>query len=129
MGASLEQRHGKPAEEGCIQFGELLTARNTGLTIELSVRGNAEPVVLDFPTAGERDAWARYLELGMQVLVLDSERANLEEARARQRHAEMEARKLRNEERKKRLSDGLGMHYTAEAMMNRNTSTATAAPR
>merc|ERR1712194_202028 len=78
-----------------------------------------QPLVLDFENAPAREAWTRYFEMAAQVLVPEHDRAALDEARAQHRHAEIDERRAVNEERKKKLQEGLGMRFTAEAMMNR----------
>lgn len=125
--ASLEQRQGRPAEEGHIPVSEVLGVRNTGMLLEISAMGYSQPVTLDFGTAGERDAWTRYVELAAQVLTPDSERAALDVARASHKQLELEERRALNEERKKRLQEGLGMRFTAEAMMTREAANRAAA--
>lgn len=117
--ATLEQRQGRPSEEGRIPVYEVLAVRNTGMALEVSVREYTQPMTLEFGTAEERNAWDRYIELAVQVLTPESERAELDAARASHRDREIEERRALNEERKKRLSEGLGMRFTAEAMMNR----------
>jgi len=120
---TLEQRCGKPAEEGRIPMFELLAARDTGVLIELAIKGQSQPMMLDFgPSAEERQAWARYLDLALEVLTPESERASLKAAREQHRGIEIEERRALNEERKKKLTQGLGMRFTAEAMMNRSST-------
>eukprot|EP00929_Paragymnodinium_shiwhaense_P088045 TRINITY_DN48245_c0_g1_i1.p1 TRINITY_DN48245_c0_g1~~TRINITY_DN48245_c0_g1_i1.p1 ORF type:complete len:335 (-),score=85.96 TRINITY_DN48245_c0_g1_i1:155-1159(-) len=118
--ASLERRGGRPVEEGSLVFGELMSVRNTGSALELSLKGQPEATVLLFNSDAERDAWSGYIELGIKVLTPDEARAALEAARSTQRASELEMRRMKNEERKKQLQDGLGgMRFTAEAMMAR----------
>lgn len=104
--ASLEQRAGQPLERGQLPLTEVLHVRNTGMQLELSVKGQSQPMQLEFGNAEERSAWERYLNLAGEVLIPDSERAERETAK----------------ERKKSLSQGLGMRYTAEAMMARSST-------
>uniref|UniRef100_A0A7S4Q6A9 FYVE-type domain-containing protein n=1 Tax=Alexandrium monilatum TaxID=311494 RepID=A0A7S4Q6A9_9DINO len=118
--ASLEQRNGRPAEEGQILIYEILAVRDTGTMLELPTTSTPQPVTLEFVSADDRQTWARYLELATQVLTPESERAALDAARANHRLKEVEERRVRNEERKKQLSENLGMRYTAEAMMARD---------
>lgn len=115
--ASLEQRAGQPLEQGQLPLAEVLHVRNTGMHLELSVKGQSQPTHLDFGTAEERINWERYLNLAAEVLVPESERADRETAKAAFRAQEIEERRALNEERKKNLSQGLGMRYTAEAAM------------
>lgn len=117
---TLEQKHGRPADEGRLLIYEVLAVRNTGAAVELSVKGQSQATILDFNTAEERSTWSRYMEMAIEVLTPDSERAALEAARSSQRQLEMDERRKANEERKKQLSAGLGMRFTAEAMMNRS---------
>lgn len=122
--ATLEQRQGRPTEEGQIPVYQVLGVRNTGMALELSVKDYTQPMMLEFGTADERNDWDRYIELAVQVLTPESERAELDAARASHRDREIEERRALNEERKKRLSEGLGMRFTAEAMMNRTDAKA-----
>mmetsp|Transcript_121414 Transcript_121414/g.223565 ORF Transcript_121414/g.223565 Transcript_121414/m.223565 type:complete len:301 (+) Transcript_121414:83-985(+) len=115
--ATLAQKNGRPAEEGRIPVSEVLAVRNTGVAVELAIKGQAQPTNLDF--GEERDTWSRYLEVAVEVLTPESERAALDAARDAHRHLEMEERRRTNEERKKKLSEGLGMRFTAEAMMRK----------
>lgn len=117
--ASLEQRQGRPLEEGDIAPSEVLGVRNTGMVLELPLKGFTQPATLEFGTAAERETWARYLEIAVEVLTPESERSERDAERASHRQHELEERRSLNEERKKRLQEGLGMKFTAEAMMNR----------
>lgn len=117
--STLEQKNGRPLEEGRIPVCEVLVVRNTGAALELSVKGQSQPTVLEFSTADERQKWAKYMELAVEVLTPESERAALDAARDGHRRVEMDERRKTNEERKKKLQEGLGMRFTAEAMMNR----------
>jgi len=117
--ASLEQRNGKPAEEGQILLYEILAVRDTGSVLELPTTSNPQPAVLEFASTDDREAWAKYVEVAVRVLTPDSERASLEAARSSHRQHEAEERRIRNEERKKQLQENLGMRYTAEAMIAR----------
>lgn len=118
---SLEQKGGRPAEEGTINVSDVLHVRNTGLMLELSVKGQNVPLTLEFSSAEEREAWTKYLELAVEILTPESERAEQDAARASHRSKELEERRALNEERKKQLSVGLGMRFTAEAMINRSS--------
>lgn len=55
----------------------------------------------------------------MEVLLPENDRERLEAARKTQRDIEMQERRTRNEERRKNLSDNLGMKYSAQAMLDR----------
>lgn len=116
---TLAQKNGRPAEEGRIPVSEVLAVRNTGAAVELAIKGQAQPTSLGFGSTDERDDWSRYLELAVEVLTPESERAALDAARDAHRHLEMDERRRVNEERKKKLSEGLGMRFTAEAMMRK----------
>lgn len=118
---SLEQKGGRPAEEGKMNVSDVLHVRNTGLMLELAVKGQNVPTTLEFGSAEEREAWTKYLELAVEILTPESERADQEAARASHRSKELEERRALNEERKKQLSTGLGMRFTAEAMINRSS--------
>mmetsp|Transcript_63915 Transcript_63915/g.152441 ORF Transcript_63915/g.152441 Transcript_63915/m.152441 type:complete len:304 (-) Transcript_63915:51-962(-) len=117
--ATLEQRNSVPVEEGRIKLFELLSVRNTGLAIELVTSTQSAPLVLELGSTLERENWARYLQLAIDVLIPESQRSDWESARNSHRQKEIAERKKENDERKKKLSDGLGMRFTAEAMMNR----------
>eukprot|EP00401_Gymnodinium_catenatum_P083361 CAMPEP_0117608006 /NCGR_PEP_ID=MMETSP0784-20121206/80577_1 /TAXON_ID=39447 /ORGANISM="" /LENGTH=112 /DNA_ID=CAMNT_0005411249 /DNA_START=271 /DNA_END=606 /DNA_ORIENTATION=- len=71
--ATLEQRRGRPLEEGHFLPCEIMEVRNTGCLIELFVKGRSRPIVLEFNTPSERDAWGRYIELAFKVLGVDNE--------------------------------------------------------
>lgn len=116
---SLEQRNGRPLQEVHIPIGKIVTVRNTGVAIELSLLGQPEPTSLEFSSSSERDSWCRYIEAAVDVLMPDSERERVEAARSTQRQIEMQDRRVRNEERRKNLSENLGMKYSAQAMVNR----------
>ncbi|CAE7394756.1 BXL6, partial [Symbiodinium sp. CCMP2456] len=111
--ASLEQRAGQPLEAAEIPLGQVLHVRNTGLMLELVIK-DQPALQLEFGTAEERNAWEKYLNLALEVLVPESERAERDAAKASHRAQEVEERRALNEERKKRLSEGLGMRFTAE---------------
>ncbi|CAJ1333397.1 unnamed protein product, partial [Effrenium voratum] len=113
--ATLEQRAGQPMEQALLPLAEVLHVRNTGLQLELSIKGQQQATSLEFGTSEERLAWERYLNLAAEVLIPESERAEREDAKASFRAQELEERRALNEERKKRLSEGLGMRFTAEA--------------
>lgn len=117
--SSLEQRDGRPAEEGSIPVHEVLYARDTGAFLEIAIVGQKEPALVTFAEPGDRADWAAHVELAVKVLTPDGERAALDAARATHRRAEMEERRAVNEERRKKLSEGLGMKFTAEAMLTR----------
>lgn len=119
---TLEQRQGRPLEEGAIPVTQILGVRNTGVLLEVSSTEYSQPITMEFSQADDRDAWARHLELAAQVLTPESERASLDEARASHRHKQMDERRSTNEERKKKLQEGLGMRFTAEAMMQRDAA-------
>lgn len=120
--ATLQQRQGKPLDQGQIPVTQVLGVRNTGVLVEISSTEYTQPITLEFGDATERDAWSRHLEVAVQVLTPESERAALDEARAGHRQREMEERRAINEERRKKLQEGLGMRFTAEAMMARDAS-------
>eukprot|EP00416_Gambierdiscus_australes_P036066 CAMPEP_0171111568 /NCGR_PEP_ID=MMETSP0766_2-20121228/75558_1 /TAXON_ID=439317 /ORGANISM="Gambierdiscus australes, Strain CAWD 149" /LENGTH=92 /DNA_ID=CAMNT_0011573569 /DNA_START=54 /DNA_END=329 /DNA_ORIENTATION=- len=92
-----------------------MAVRNTGAALELSIKGQATPVTMEFASPADREAWCGYIRLASEALTSDSERAALEAARASHRQLEMDKRRTLNEERKKQLSENLGMRYTAEA--------------
>ncbi|CAK0808179.1 unnamed protein product [Prorocentrum cordatum] len=118
--ATLQQAAGRPAEEGSIRVCDILGVRGVGGgVVELSLRGQSEPTTLDFAEGGERDRWARGLLLAMEVLAPEGERVALAAERVQQRHVEMEVRRSDNEERKRKLQEGLGMRFTAEALARR----------
>lgn len=119
---TLEQYRGRPADSDRIPICEILDVRNTGLAVELSVRGQAKPTVLEFGSKEERDAWEQHLKVAVDVLTPDSQRTEQAAARQTQRQVEMEERRSLNEERKKKLTQNLGMRFTAEAMMKRDAS-------
>lgn len=121
--ATLEQKSGRPADEGQILLYEILYVRDTGSVLELPMKGS-EALTLEFATSTDRQDWARYLDLAVQVLTPESERASLDAARNSLRLKELEERRVRNEERKKELSKGLGMKYTAQAMIAREEKAA-----
>lgn len=116
---SLESRRGQPAHAGVIAAFNVMSVRNTGLAVELSVKGQGLPTSLEFGTSAERDTWYRLLELSVGVLTPESERAAQATAKADHRQQELEQRRLQNEERKQQLSQNLGMRFTAEAMLAR----------
>ncbi|CAE7695413.1 BXL6, partial [Symbiodinium pilosum] len=118
--ASLEQRGGRPVESAEIPLSQVLHVRNTGLMLELAIK-DQPALQLEFGAAEERVAWEKYVNLALEVLVPESERAERDAAKATHRAQELEERRALNEERKKRLSDGLGMRFTAEAMVTRST--------
>jgi len=118
--ASLEQKNGRPAEEGNFRVCEVLAVRDTGAAIELSVKGQPQAYTLEFSTASDRQEWSRHLDLAVEVLTPESERASQEAAKASHKQQAFEERRALNEERRKKLSENLGMRYTAEAMMNRS---------
>jgi len=120
--ATLEQRAGQPLEEGRFVFAEMLTVRSTGKNLEIALLEHTRPMTLDFNSGAEREAWHGYLELAMKVLTPESDRAVLDEARRTNRQIESEERRARNEERRAQLSQNLGMRFTAEAMMARDTN-------
>lgn len=124
--ATLQQRQGRPAEEGHIPVSEVVAVRNTGVVLEVSTMTSTQPITMEFGCPEEREAWARYVDLAVQVLTPEEERAALDEARSRHRHSEVEERRALNEERKKQLQQGLGMRFTAEAMMARDEAKASA---
>merc|ERR1712029_16222 len=105
-------------------FCDLVTSRNTGAALELSLRNQVQPISLEFTSADERNAWAGYIDLAAQVLTPENERASLEAARMDNRQNEMEARRARNEARKQQLQENLGMRFTAEAMITRSSAKA-----
>merc|ERR1712083_321821 len=107
---------GRPAQEGRILVKDVIGVRNTGAMLELSVKGEAQPIKLEFTSVTDRNAWCRYIELACEALTTDDERKVLEASRASQRRIEMQQRQTVNEERKKNLSENLGMKFTAEAM-------------
>mmetsp|Transcript_45984 Transcript_45984/g.127672 ORF Transcript_45984/g.127672 Transcript_45984/m.127672 type:complete len:306 (+) Transcript_45984:55-972(+) len=117
--ASLERKGGQPIEESCVSVCEVLNVRDTGVAVELSVKGQTRPTVLEFGSPSDRSDWARYLRLVVDVLTPDSERETLEALRAGHRQKELEERRALNEERRKKLSENLGMRFTAEAMAAR----------
>lgn len=116
---SLEQRNGRPLQEVHISAGKLVSVRNTGVALELSVVGQPEATSLEFGTSSERDEWCRYIEVAMEVLTPEDDRERLKAARASQRDIEMQDRRARNDERRKNLSTDLGMKYSAQAMLDR----------
>eukprot|EP00927_Polykrikos_kofoidii_P045004 TRINITY_DN38868_c0_g1_i1.p1 TRINITY_DN38868_c0_g1~~TRINITY_DN38868_c0_g1_i1.p1 ORF type:complete len:322 (-),score=53.62 TRINITY_DN38868_c0_g1_i1:282-1247(-) len=116
---TLEQRGGRPSEEGRISVCEILSVRDTGVVVELSIKGQTQATVIEFGTPSDLSSWSRYLELAVEVLTPESERAALDAARAEHRRGEMEERRHANEERRKKLSENLGMRFTAEAMLAR----------
>merc|ERR1711933_69647 len=69
--ATLEQKKGRPVEEGRIPLCEVLDVQNTGACVELSIQGQSRPTSLEFNTPAEREAWARYLDLAFKVLGVD----------------------------------------------------------
>eukprot|EP00435_Cladocopium_sp_Y103_P042688 s320_g11.t2 len=95
--ATLEQRAGQPLEQGQLPLAEVLHVRNTGVQLELSVKGQSQPTHLEFGTAEERINWERYLNLAAEVLVPESERAERETAKAAFRAQEIEERRALNE--------------------------------
>merc|ERR1712039_730962 len=103
---SLQQRAGLPAEDGSFAVQDVLNVRNTGVQLELSIKGQTQPTTLEFTTAAERESWARYMEVAIEVLTPESERAARDKAKASQRQ-QIEDRRLANEERKKKLQEGL----------------------
>lgn len=122
--STLEQRGGQPVDSGRIPMAEVLTIRNTGLVLEMALKGQSQPTVLDFDSEAARGSWHRYLELATEVLTPESEKAEKEAAKASYRQREMEERRALNEERRKKLSENLGMRFTAEAMIARNEQAA-----
>lgn len=118
---TLEQRNGRPAEENRMLVWEVQYVQDTGSVLELSIKGQAESITLEFNTVEERVAWKGYLELAADVLAPESERAALNAARANHRQREIEERRALNEERRKKLSENLGMRFTAEAMASRSS--------
>jgi hypothetical protein len=116
---SLEQKNGRPLQEVRIPVGKVLTVRNTGIAIEMSIMGQPEPTSLEFTSSSERDTWFRYIEVAVEVLMPEADRERREVARNKQRQIEMEDRRVRNEERRKELSDNLGMRFSAQAMLER----------
>ncbi|CAE8594175.1 unnamed protein product [Polarella glacialis] len=118
---SLEQRAGRPAEEGHFSVSEVLAVRNTGILLELSIKGQTQATTLDFGTPAERDAWSRYIDLALEVLTPECERGDRDVARADHRRGEIEERRCLNEDRKKKLQENLGMRFTAEAMLSRGS--------
>ncbi|CAE8680166.1 unnamed protein product [Polarella glacialis] len=118
---SLEQRAGRPAEEGHFSVSEVLAVRNTGILLELSIKGQMQATTLDFGTPAERDAWSRYIDLALEVLTPECERGDRDVARADHRRGEIEERRCLNEDRKKKLQENLGMRFTAEAMLSRGS--------
>lgn len=126
--ATLEQRAGRPVDEGRISICDVLAVRDTGVAVELSVKGQTQATTLEFGTPKERSTWYKYIELAQDVLTPESERAALESARSSHRQLEIEERRALNEERKKKLSENLGMRFTAEAMIARADATG-GAPR
>ncbi|CAK9045201.1 unnamed protein product [Durusdinium trenchii] len=119
--SSLEQRGGQPVEQGHFSLAEIMCIRSLhGSQLEISMKG--QPVTqLEFSTAEERANWEKHLNLAVDVLIPPDQREEREAAKATFRAQELEERRALNEERKKRLSEGLGMRYTAEAMMARSS--------
>lgn len=120
--ATLEQRAGVPLEEGFIATKEVIVIRDTGAAIEISIKDKPIPLVIEFHDACSRTTWTRYLELAVEILTPESERAALTALRTEHRQRELDERRTRNEERKKELSKNLGMRYTAEAMAARGSA-------
>jgi len=119
--ATLEQRQGQPVEEGRFPICDVVFVNDKGSHLELWMSNQSHPMRMKFDSSDEKDSWARYMRLAVDVLTPESDRAALEAARREHRHKAMEERQSQNEERKKKLSENLGMRYTAEAMMNRSS--------
>eukprot|EP00927_Polykrikos_kofoidii_P079570 TRINITY_DN76351_c0_g1_i1.p1 TRINITY_DN76351_c0_g1~~TRINITY_DN76351_c0_g1_i1.p1 ORF type:complete len:327 (-),score=50.31 TRINITY_DN76351_c0_g1_i1:81-1061(-) len=117
--ATLEQRAGRPAEEGRIPFNAIVAVKPRDSVLELVMQNQTETTTLDFLEASERETWSGYIELGMRILTTEDDRAAIRAAQVRHRHDEVDERQARNEERKKLLQQGLGMRFTAEAMVAR----------
>merc|ERR1712178_112761 len=100
-------------------IGRIVSVRNTGVAIELSLLGEPEPTTLEFISSSDRDAWSRNIDVAVEVLIPDDDRQRQEAARQSQRQLEMQDRRGRNEERRKELSKDLGMKYSAQAMLDR----------
>ena len=83
--ASLEQRDGRPAEEGHVPLHEILYARDTMTFLEVALTSQKVPIIFTFPEASEREAWAEHVELAVRVLTHDEDRAALDDARAKHR--------------------------------------------
>merc|ERR1712048_759311 len=81
---TLEQKRGRPAEEGNILICDITGVRDTGSAVELASKSLRRPIILEFEAPAERQAWGRYLELAWKVLALDSEEATLLGRAARQ---------------------------------------------
>eukprot|EP00418_Pyrodinium_bahamense_P002185 CAMPEP_0179015826 /NCGR_PEP_ID=MMETSP0796-20121207/2998_1 /TAXON_ID=73915 /ORGANISM="Pyrodinium bahamense, Strain pbaha01" /LENGTH=114 /DNA_ID=CAMNT_0020711485 /DNA_START=259 /DNA_END=603 /DNA_ORIENTATION=+ len=75
--ATLEQKRGRPVEEGQIPATEIIDVGNTGSLVELYTRGRTRPIILEFTAPAERDAWCRYLQLIHKVLGSESEPGTL----------------------------------------------------
>jgi len=119
--ATLEQRAGRPLEEGQIPLSTIVAVKDTGALLELATTDTSDLITLQFSGGEDRSQWCGHIELAVQVLTPESERAALEEAKSAYRHKAIEERRTVNEERKKKLQEGLGgMRFTAEAMMSRN---------
>merc|ERR1712151_569158 len=103
--------------------GEVLYVRDTGVAVELSVKDQSQSTVLEFDSSSDRTSWTKYLELAVEVLTPPDERAALDAIRADYKQREIEERRILNEERKKKLSENLGMRFTVEAMMRANERT------
>jgi len=117
--STLEQSRGRPADEGRIPICEVFSVRDTGIVLELAIKGQTQSTVMEFNSPSERETWNKYLRLCLAVLTTESQRTELDAARSNHRQNQVEERRALNEERKKKLSEGLGMRFTAEAMMNR----------
>merc|ERR1712139_713213 len=93
---SLEQRNGRPLQEVHIAVGKIVTVRNTGVALELSIMGQPEPTSLEFSSSSERDTWCKNIEAAMEVLTPEKDRERLEAASSPQRNIEMQDRRSRN---------------------------------
>jgi len=119
--ASLEQRRGHPVKEGSIPASDVVMVRDTGGLVELALKGQIQPITLEFSSTSEREMWCRHLELAIDVFTPDDERAARDATRDEYRRREIEERRIRNEERRKHLSKDLGMRYTAQALVGHAT--------
>merc|ERR1711948_191831 len=93
-----------------------------GSALDVVLLGQPLPTTLEFNTPAEREDWARFIKLAAEVLTPEADRAAQGAARASHLQQEIEERRALNEERKKKLSQNLGMKFTAEAMMARGSS-------